>query len=142
MITWFRNILVAITTVAHGMYVTLRYWLVTYREGRGAFTQKFEYPERPVPVAARNEPAEAGAVAGAGEEKSSGVNADITEKVASEPESKPAQAPEAVPVIKEPVEEKPEVKSMDPEAREPEAGRPEVQKGESKVSEKGDENAE
>ncbi len=50
---WFRNIRVAISTVAHGMWVTLRYWLITYKPERGAFTEQFEYPEKPVPVAAR-----------------------------------------------------------------------------------------
>ena len=50
---WFRNIIVAIVTVARGMFVTLRYWLMTYRADRGAFTEKFEYPEKPVPVTAR-----------------------------------------------------------------------------------------
>jgi NADH-quinone oxidoreductase subunit I len=35
------------------MWVTLRYWLITYRADRGTFTEQFEYPEKPVPVAAR-----------------------------------------------------------------------------------------
>ena len=42
----------AIYTVGQGMYVTLRYWFITYQRDRGAFTQRFEYPEKPVPVAA------------------------------------------------------------------------------------------
>ncbi len=50
---WLRNIWVAIYTVGQGMWVTLRYWFITYRQDRGAFTQRFEYPELPVPVAAR-----------------------------------------------------------------------------------------
>lgn len=50
---WFRDIWVALYTVAHGLFVTLRYWLLTYKRDRGAFTQRFEYPEKPVPVAAR-----------------------------------------------------------------------------------------
>ena len=53
MIEWFRNIIVAISTVAEGMVVTLRNWFITYREDRGTFTERFEYPEKPVPVAAR-----------------------------------------------------------------------------------------
>ena len=53
MIDWFRNVVRAIVTVAHGMFVTLRYWLITYRKDRGTFTERFEYPEKPVPVAAR-----------------------------------------------------------------------------------------
>jgi NADH-quinone oxidoreductase subunit I len=53
MFEWFRNIFVAVKTVADGMLVTLRYWLKTYFKNRGAFTEKFEYPEKAVPVAAR-----------------------------------------------------------------------------------------
>jgi NADH-quinone oxidoreductase subunit I len=48
---WLRNIWLAIYTVGQGMYVTLRYWFITYRPDRGAFTERFEYPEKPVPVA-------------------------------------------------------------------------------------------
>ncbi len=50
---WLQNVYLAVYTVAHGMWVTLRYWLITYKEDRGTFTEKFEYPEKPVPVAAR-----------------------------------------------------------------------------------------
>jgi len=50
---WFRNVGVAVWTVAQGLWVTLRYWFVTYRRDRGTFTEKFEYPEKPVPVAPR-----------------------------------------------------------------------------------------
>lgn len=50
---WFRNIGVVIYTIGKGMLVTLRYWLITYRKDRGTFTSQFEYPEKPVPVAAR-----------------------------------------------------------------------------------------
>ena len=42
---WLRNIWLAIYTVGHGMYVTLRYWLITYKPDRGTFTERFEYPE-------------------------------------------------------------------------------------------------
>ena len=48
---WFHNVLVAIQTVAQGMYITLWYFLQTYR--RKTFTQHFEYPELPVPVKPR-----------------------------------------------------------------------------------------
>ena len=51
---WLHNIWLAVTTVAQGMRVTLRYWLSTYRPERGAFTQRFEYPEQTIPVANRN----------------------------------------------------------------------------------------
>lgn len=50
---WARNIWQAISTVVRGMWVTLRYWLKTYHADRGTFTEKFEYPELPVPVSAR-----------------------------------------------------------------------------------------
>ena len=40
-----------VKTVGQGMYVTLWYFIQTYR--RKAFTQQFEYPERPVPVKPR-----------------------------------------------------------------------------------------
>lgn len=50
---WFRNIGTAIWTVAKGLWVTLRYWLITYRPDRGTFTQQYEYPEKPVAVSAR-----------------------------------------------------------------------------------------
>jgi NADH-quinone oxidoreductase subunit I len=50
---WLRNIWDAVYTVAYGMWVTMRYWLITYRPDRKTFTEHFEYPELPVPVAAR-----------------------------------------------------------------------------------------
>src|SRR5579884_3722932 len=48
---WFRNIIIAVKTVAQGMYITLWYFLQTYR--RKTFTERFEYPELPVPVKPR-----------------------------------------------------------------------------------------
>ena len=45
---WFRNIWVAVSTVGQGMYVTLWYFIQTYR--RRTFTERYEYPELPVPV--------------------------------------------------------------------------------------------
>ena len=45
---WLHDVVQAVVTVAHGMYVTLRYWLSTYKNERGTFTEKFEYPETPV----------------------------------------------------------------------------------------------
>ena len=50
---WFGNVVEAVYTVAHGMWVTLRTWVKTYQPERKAFTEHFEYPELPVPVAAR-----------------------------------------------------------------------------------------
>lgn len=48
---WFRNVWIAIYTVASGMAITLRLWLRTYR--RRTFTEVYEYPEVAVPVKAR-----------------------------------------------------------------------------------------
>ncbi len=48
---WFRNVFLAVRTVAAGLGVTLRTALRTYR--RKPFAQTYEYPERPVPVKAR-----------------------------------------------------------------------------------------
>ena len=45
---WFRNVWVAVSTVATGMWVTLRTMGKTY--GRRTFTEVYEYPEKPVPV--------------------------------------------------------------------------------------------
>jgi len=49
--TWLRNIRLAIGTIAAGMFVTLDFMVQTFR--RKAFTQHFEYPERPVPIKPR-----------------------------------------------------------------------------------------
>lgn len=51
MIAWLRNIRLAVTTIASGMYVTLETFVNTYR--RQSFTQHFEYPEKPVPIRPR-----------------------------------------------------------------------------------------
>lgn len=50
---WLRNIWLAVSTVAEGLRVTLRYGLSTYRSDRRTFTHHFEYPEKPVPIAPR-----------------------------------------------------------------------------------------
>ena len=50
---WLGNVVEAVYTVLHGMWVTLRVWLKTYNPERKTFTEHFEYPELPVPVAAR-----------------------------------------------------------------------------------------
>jgi NADH-quinone oxidoreductase subunit I len=50
---WMGNVIDAVYTVGHGMWVTLRTWIKTYRPERKTFTEHFEYPELPVPVAAR-----------------------------------------------------------------------------------------
>ena len=50
---WLGNIVEAVYTVAYGMWVTFRTWIKTYRPERKTFTEHFEYPELPVPVAAR-----------------------------------------------------------------------------------------
>lgn len=53
MLDWFRNVRNAVLTVTGGLWVTMRYWLVTYDPKRKTFTERFEYPELPVPVAPR-----------------------------------------------------------------------------------------
>ena len=57
---WVNNITTTIGTVGNGMWVTLRYWLKTYAgkriyrgENYDTWTHRFEYPEKPVPVADR-----------------------------------------------------------------------------------------
>ena len=51
--SWFRNLFSAIGTVLEGMAVTLRVFSSTYDQKRRTFTEHFEYPELPAPVAAR-----------------------------------------------------------------------------------------
>ena len=50
---WFRNIVMTVVTIGRGLWITLRYWLSTYKPERKTFTEQFEYPELPVPVAPR-----------------------------------------------------------------------------------------
>lgn len=50
---WARDLLDAIVTVGQGLAVTFRNWMITYDPARRTFTEKFEYPELPVPVAPR-----------------------------------------------------------------------------------------
>ncbi len=50
---WLGNVVEAVYTVAHGMWVTFRTSIKTYRPERKTFTEHFEYPELPVPVAPR-----------------------------------------------------------------------------------------
>ncbi|MGQ9576437.1 MAG: NuoI/complex I 23 kDa subunit family protein [Thermoguttaceae bacterium] len=50
---WLANIAQAVYTVLAALWVTIRYWLRTYRPSRRTFTEHFEYPELPAPVAAR-----------------------------------------------------------------------------------------
>ena len=53
MTEWFRNVYTAVATVVQGMLVTLRVFGSTYDQERRTFTEHFEYPELPAPVAAR-----------------------------------------------------------------------------------------
>lgn len=48
---WLGNIAHSITSIASGMFITLLYAVRTFR--RQAFTQQFEYPEKPVPIRPR-----------------------------------------------------------------------------------------
>ena len=41
---WLRDIWDAVSTVAQGMWVTLRYWFKTYEPGRGTFTESSNIP--------------------------------------------------------------------------------------------------
>jgi NADH-quinone oxidoreductase subunit I len=50
---WFRNLFTAVGTVLEGMLVTLRVFGSTYDQKRRTFTEHYEYPELPAPVAAR-----------------------------------------------------------------------------------------
>jgi len=50
---WCRNIVVAVTTVAKALAVTMRSWISTYDPQRKTFTEQYEYPELPVTVAPR-----------------------------------------------------------------------------------------
>jgi NADH-quinone oxidoreductase subunit I len=50
-LNWCSNVALAIKTIGESMYITLWYFLQTYR--RRTFTERFEYPELPVPVKAR-----------------------------------------------------------------------------------------
>jgi NADH-quinone oxidoreductase subunit I len=51
MVTWFRNVFQAITTLADGMWITLMYFVQSFR--RRTFTEHFAYPEKPVPIRPR-----------------------------------------------------------------------------------------
>jgi NADH-quinone oxidoreductase subunit I len=50
---WCRNILVAVITVLHAMWVTVRLWCLTYGAERKTFTEHYEYPELPATVMPR-----------------------------------------------------------------------------------------
>lgn len=49
--SWIGNVLGAIATISAGMFLTLRYFVQTFR--RGTFTEHFAYPENPIPVRPR-----------------------------------------------------------------------------------------
>lgn len=53
MVSWLRNVVRAVVTVAQAMWVGLRYWSLTYRTDRGTFTERFEYPEKPAAIRPR-----------------------------------------------------------------------------------------
>lgn len=53
LVHWFGNIFTALATIGSAMWVTVRYWVRTYDPKRKTFTEQFEYPELPVPVADR-----------------------------------------------------------------------------------------
>jgi NADH-quinone oxidoreductase subunit I len=49
--TWLHNVVRSVGSVLAGLYVTLHYFVQSYR--RKTFTSHFEYPEKPVPVRPR-----------------------------------------------------------------------------------------
>jgi NADH-quinone oxidoreductase subunit I len=51
--SWWGNIVLAVVTVAQALWVTVRYWLLTYDPKRRTFTEQYEYPELPTSVAPR-----------------------------------------------------------------------------------------
>jgi len=53
MLSWWNNLVRAVTTVVQGLLVTLRVWKSTYDPSRKTFTEHFEYPELPAQVAPR-----------------------------------------------------------------------------------------
>ncbi|NBS31721.1 MAG: 4Fe-4S dicluster domain-containing protein [Planctomycetia bacterium] len=53
MISWFRNLFTAIGTVLNGMGVTFKVFSSTFDPDRRTFTEHYEYPELPAPVASR-----------------------------------------------------------------------------------------
>jgi NADH-quinone oxidoreductase subunit I len=50
---WLSNIWLAVVTVAQALWVTIRYWVITYNPKRGVFTEMYEYPELPVRMSGR-----------------------------------------------------------------------------------------
>jgi NADH-quinone oxidoreductase subunit I len=50
---WFGNICTAVATVIQALWVTMRYWVITYNPRRRTFTEQYEFPELPVKVAPR-----------------------------------------------------------------------------------------
>ncbi len=53
MLQWFRNLWLAIFTIAHAFWVTLRICFATYSPRRGTFTQQYEFPELPARITDR-----------------------------------------------------------------------------------------
>ncbi|MBN2578982.1 MAG: 4Fe-4S binding protein [Pirellulales bacterium] len=50
---WLDDLYSGVVTVFQTLWVGLRYWLWTYDPRRRTFTQRYEYPELPVPIAPR-----------------------------------------------------------------------------------------
>jgi NADH-quinone oxidoreductase subunit I len=50
---WFRDVCSGVITTFQTLWVGLCYWLRTYNPQRLTFTQRYEYPELPVPIAPR-----------------------------------------------------------------------------------------
>ena len=43
----------AVATVIQALWVTMRYWIITYNPRRRTFTEQYEFPELPLKVAPR-----------------------------------------------------------------------------------------
>ncbi len=50
---WFGNVYTAVVTVLRALWVTMRYWVITYNPRRRTFTEHYEFPELPLQVAPR-----------------------------------------------------------------------------------------
>ena len=50
---WLGNVCAAVLTVLRALWVTVRYWVITYNPRRRTFTEHYEFPELPLHVAPR-----------------------------------------------------------------------------------------
>jgi NADH-quinone oxidoreductase subunit I len=50
---WLGNVFAAVVTVVRALWVTIRYWIITYNPRRRTFTERYEFPELPLDIAPR-----------------------------------------------------------------------------------------